>query len=135
MLGSLQPSSNSTTAAGSKAIWGDRRRTPAVRFGSVEETRVGAEVGLEIFSGECERGMRYELGVYLMRFVHLLQDSHRSFQRRVLSLHHLTATTRSFDQSGLMLDGRFERLLAMGTVDFTSGTFFTRTTYYVLGYS
>ena len=85
-----------------------------MRFGSVEETCVGAEVGLEIFRGECERGMRYELGVYLRRFVHLLQDSHRSFQRRVFSLHHLTATTRSLDQSGLMLDARCEHPPAMG---------------------
>ena len=85
-----------------------------MQFGTVGETCISAEVDLEIFRGECERGMRYELGVYLRRLVRLLQDSHHSLQRRVFSLHHLTATTRSLDQSGLMLDARCERPPATG---------------------
>ena len=73
-------------------------------LGSVEETWVGAEVGLQIFTGECERRIGYQSGVYQSQLIHLLQVSHRPFQRRVFNLH-LTATTRSLDQSGLMLDG------------------------------
>ena len=57
------------------------------------------------------------------QLTHLLQDSHRSFQRRVFDLHHLTATTRSLDQSGLMLDGWYEGLLAMGDRGFYFGNF------------
>ena len=92
-------------------------------LGSVDETWVGAEVGLQIFSGECERRIGYQSGVYQSQFIHLLQVSHRSFQRRAFNFHHLTATTRSLDQSVLMLDGRFERLLAMGDRGFHFGNF------------
>ena len=129
-------SSHSTTAVASKGTFGGTNEGHLLLwFGSVEESWVGTEVGLEIFSGECERRIRYESGVYQSQLIHLLQVSHRSFQRRVFNLHHLTATTRSLNQSGLMLDGRFERLLAMG--DRVLRTFFARNapTYHVLGYS
>ena len=39
------------------------------------------------FSAVSESGMRYKSGVYLSRFIHLLQDLNRSFQHSVFNLH------------------------------------------------
>ena len=117
-------SSHSTTTVATKGNFlGTDEGHLLLWFGSVEESWVGAEVGLEIFSGECERRIGYESGVYKSQLIHLLQSSHCSFQRRVLNLHLLTATTRSLDQSELMLDRRYDRLLAMGDRRFYFGNF------------
>ena len=58
--------------------------------------------------------MGYESGVYLSRFIHLLQGSHRSFQLASFVFTTIAGTTRPLNLSGLTLDGLYERLLEMG---------------------